>query len=108
MSDLRDKMERLSAAEEFFTFLDVPYDPAVVQVNRLHILKRFHDYIGELPSDLDPADVRLAFADALARAYQDFVDSDAVTQKVFKVFQQAEAARKANFVPLGAVARKRG
>lgn len=108
MTAFLEDLERLSAAEEFFTYLEVPYDAQVVRVNRLHILKRFHDYIGDLPGDLDPADIRLAYADALSRAYGDFLTSDPRTEKVFKVFKDAAAARKANFVPLTAVARKRG
>ena len=35
----------LATAEEFLEFFDLPYDPAVVRVKRLHILQRFHDYL---------------------------------------------------------------
>ena len=49
MSQLVDTMQKFSAAEEFFDFLGVDYDPQVVHGNRLHILKRFQQYIGRDP-----------------------------------------------------------
>ncbi|HET7688396.1 MAG TPA: nitrogenase-stabilizing/protective protein NifW, partial [Candidatus Macondimonas sp.] len=45
MSELMNQLGRFSAAEEFLDFFQVPYDPAVVHVNRLHILKRFNQYL---------------------------------------------------------------
>lgn len=89
MSQLVDVMQNFSAAEEFFDFLGVDYVPQVVHVNRLHILKRFQQYLGRdpVPEGLPEADERAAYRERLARAYQDFVKSDAVTEKVFKVFQ---------------------
>ena len=67
---LAEAMEDLVSAEDFLDYFAVPYDPAVVHVNRLHILQRFHDYLTKLD-----------------RAYQDFVTSDSLTEKVFAVFQ---------------------
>jgi nitrogenase-stabilizing/protective protein len=93
-------MQDLTTAEEFLEFFGVPYDPGIVQVNRLHILQRFHDYIetstSELPAD-EPAQ-RAFYRDRLARAYQDFVESDARTEKVFKVFHRGDP--QSVFVPL--------
>ncbi len=84
-------MAGFSAAEEFLDFFGVEYDQAVVNVNRLHILKRFHQYLrGE---DIAVENEEMApkvFRALLERAYQDFVRSNAVTEKVFKVFHQAE------------------
>ncbi len=84
-------MAGFSAAEEFLDYFGIQYDQAVVNVNRLHILKRFHQYLrGEkIPGELEEEAVRKAFKVLLERAYQDFVRSDAATEKVFKVFQQA-------------------
>jgi nitrogenase-stabilizing/protective protein len=106
MRKFLDQLEKLSSAEEFLEFLNVPYDPHVVSVNRLHILKRFHDYIGQsgLPGELDSVALGQAYARALDLAYRDFVTSDARTEKVFKVCQQADASRM--FVPLASVSRK--
>lgn len=108
MSEFLNTMEKLSSAEEFLDFLKVPYDPAVVRVNRLHILKRFHDYIGKsgLPGDLDDAALGPAYAGMLQRAYLDFTVSDGKTEKLFKVFKDAEAAQKAKFVGIDSISRR--
>jgi len=89
MSQLLDAMQKFSAAEEFFDFLGVDYLPQVVQVNRLHILKRFQQYIGRdpVPEGLAEAAEREAYKGKLQNAYQDFVESNSVAEKVFKVFQ---------------------
>lgn len=86
-----EEMAGFSAAEEFLDYFSVQYDQAVVNVNRLHILKRFHQYLqrGKIASEIDENAAREAFRRLLERAYQDFVRSDAATEKVFKVFQQA-------------------
>ena len=45
MANTLETLATLSAAEEFFEHLGVAYDPAVIHVNRLHILKRFNQYL---------------------------------------------------------------
>lgn len=89
MSALLNTMQNFSAAEEFFEFLGVDYTPQIVHVNRLHILKRFQQYLGRdpVPEGLPEADERAAYRAKLQLAYQDFVRSNAVAEKVFKVFQ---------------------
>ena len=85
------ELDELSSAEDFLEYFDIPYDPAVVQVNRLHILQRFHDYIeqmGVVPAE-DKAR-RVRYAGLLSSAYNDFVESDALTEKEFKVFHRQE------------------
>lgn len=106
MNTVLNDLKELATAEEFLTFLEVPFDPHVVAVNRLHILKRFHDYSHQdgLPGVGSEEDVKSAYARALRRAYADFVESDARSQKVFKVFHTAPARR--TFVPLASVTRK--
>jgi hypothetical protein len=37
----------LSSAEEFLDYFAIDFDARVVQVNRLHILQRFHDYLAK-------------------------------------------------------------
>ena len=95
MSKLLDTMQQFSAAEEFLDFLGVDYAPEVVHVNLLHILKRFQQYLGRDPvaEGMPEAEERAAYKDRLQSAYQDFVQSDAVTEKVFKVFQDAEGVQ---------------
>ena len=89
MSQLLNTMQNFSAPEEFLDFLGVEYSPQVVQVNRLHILKRFQQYLGRdpVPEGLPELEERLAYKERLESAYQDFVTSNSVTEKVFKVFQ---------------------
>ena len=45
--ELDEELGELSSAEDFLDFFAVAFDPAVVHVNRLHILQRFHDYLGD-------------------------------------------------------------
>lgn len=81
----------LVSAEDFLTYFGIAFDPAIVQVNRLHILQRYHDYLdrlGERPDDSATQHAR--YAACLAQAYQDFVASDAQTEKVFRVFRRHE------------------
>jgi hypothetical protein len=76
----------------------------VVHVNRLHTLQRFHDYIakaGEPPAA--EATRRDLYEVLLNRAYNDFVTSDALTEKVFKVFHMHEP--RIAFVPITAIGR---
>ena len=89
MSQILSTMQKFSAAEVFFSFLDVAYEPQIVHVNRLHILKRFQQYLGRdpIPQGLSEEEERKAYQQRLQNAYRDFVKSDAVTEKVFKVFQ---------------------
>ena len=104
MSDLTlmEELEELSSAEDFLDFFDIEYEPKVVFVNRLHIMQRFHDYLSKegdaLPTEDQDDALRAVYKQLLARAYQDFVESDAVTEKVFKVFHMHEP--QTTFVPL--------
>jgi nitrogenase-stabilizing/protective protein len=87
-------LDELESAEDFLTYFGIAFDPAVVQVNRLHILQRFHDYLGEIDELPDSADARFRlYADLLRGAYRDFVGSDARTEKVFRVFRMHEPRR---------------
>lgn len=96
-----DDMEDLESAEDFMQYFELDYDPAIVHVNRLHILQRFHDYLDkgkdQLPADEESK--RQVYKQLLARAYLDFVESDAQTEKVFKVFKMTEP--QTVFVSLG-------
>jgi len=99
---LEEALDELSSAEDFLEYFGIEFDAAVVHVNRLHILQRFHDYIaraGDPPAD--EAARKLAYAGLLKRAYQDFVESDALTEKVFKVFHMHEP--QTTFVPLASI-----
>jgi len=91
MTDLDTDLAELESAEDFLVYFGIDFDPAVVQVNRLHILQRFHDYLAEVDEMPESDAKRYALhADLLAGAYQDFVTSDARTEKVFRVFRRGE------------------
>ena len=86
----QDDLQDLESAEDFLEYFDIPYDEATVKVNRLHILQRFHDYLAaQTPGESgDAGALRDLYRGLLAQAYSDFVNSDAQTEKVFKVFQR--------------------
>ena len=95
MEILMHDLKRLSTAEEFLDFFAIEYRPAVVHVNRLHIMQRFHQYLRQapLPADSSGDDALKTCRALLERAYQDFVGSSAVKEKVFKVFRDAEGVK---------------
>ena len=85
---LDEALEELSSAEDFLDYFEIPYEPAIVHVNRLHILQRFNEYLSQseemIPENEEAK--KEVYTRLLTRAYQDFVESDALTEKVFKVF----------------------
>ena len=87
-----DALEELESAEDFLQYFQLEYDQTVVHVNRLHILQRFHDYLQKAADEMpeNEAAKRTIYSKLLQRAYQDFVESDAQTEKVFKVFAMGE------------------
>ena len=89
-SEFELDLEELSSAEDFLDYFGLPYDPAVVHVNRLHILQRFHDYLARQALPEAETTKRALYTEWLTRAYRDFVASDAQTEKVFKVFQMGQ------------------
>lgn len=86
-TELELDMEALESAEDFLEYFCIEHEPAVVQVNRLHILQRFHDYLsaGRLPAEDHLR--RELYQELLQSAYNDFVHSNARTEKVFNVFK---------------------
>ena len=104
--NLLSSVRAAASAEEIFALLGVGYDPKVLNVARLHILKRMSAYLAEADLDgLPPGDVEAGLKEALARAYQDLASSSPLEQRVFKVLQDAVAPAPAPaeadvFVPL--------
>ncbi len=98
---LDEAMEELVSAEDFLDYFGIEYDASVVQVNRLHILQRFHNYLAKTPLAEHEDARRTQYVSALNQAYQDFVKSDALTEKVFKVFHMHEP--QTQFVPLTSI-----
>ena len=101
MSDFSSELAKLSSAEDFFGHFQIEFDPKVMAVNRLHILKRFHDYLARIEGldTLDGDAKRATYRQELVRAYGDFVTSSARAEKVFPVFRLARGA----FVALSSV-----
>lgn len=90
MEDFLTRLKALSSAEDFLQFFGIPFDPAVVNVSRLHILKRFFQYLRQQSADMplnDEVAMFTTYRSLLVRAYADFVRSTPAQEKVFKVFQ---------------------
>jgi nitrogenase-stabilizing/protective protein len=106
---LDEALEELASAEDFLNYFHVPFDQSVVHVNRLHILQRFHDYLARMTEPMPSADEQrhAVYHRWLSRAYQDFVESDSLTEKVFAVFQttKMENGGLSSFVPIEKVFR---
>lgn len=86
-----DEFNRLRDAEEYFDFFGLTYDPAVVNVNRLHILRKFSQLMQAIDAeapDLDPVERLPRYQQALLEAYEVFLSSNSREQKLFKVFHQ--------------------
>jgi nitrogenase-stabilizing/protective protein len=106
-----EELGKLSSAEEFFSLLEVPYEPSIVQVARLHILRRMGQYLkgSEIEGvfeGLPDAEIRALCREHLDRAYQDFVESSPIKERLFKVHKDAvetKAAPAKPFVPLAAL-----
>ena len=95
-----EQLSKLSSAEEFFRFLEVPYDPAVLNVSRLHILRRMGDNLRRAPEETDDSRARAFFRAHLERAYQDFVSSSPMHERVFKVHKDAVRPKAGPLVQL--------
>ena len=106
-----DELAELSSAEDFFAFLDVAYDPAVVHVSRLHIMRRMGQYLkgsqidGVFESKSDD-EVKTLCRDHLATAYEDFVTSSPIQERIFQVHKDAVGPKETPakpFVPMASI-----
>jgi nitrogenase-stabilizing/protective protein len=89
MENFLRQLKALSSAEDFMQYFGVPFDQKVVNVSRLHILKRFFQYIRQenLLVQTDELKLYTLYREQLVKAYADFVKSTPAQEKVFKVFQ---------------------
>lgn len=101
MISVKQQLQELSSAEEFFAFLKLDYDPRILASSRLHILKRFHDLIDDADTleTLTPDEQRAAYRERLSRAYGEFQSAPALTRNVFPRL----AAIHNRFVPLATI-----
>ncbi|MEM1292425.1 MAG: nitrogenase-stabilizing/protective protein NifW [Cyanobacteria bacterium P01_D01_bin.115] len=81
------QFNQLKDAEEYFQFFGLSYDPQVVNVNRLHILRKFSQFVQEVDTNQSEAELLAAYSQELRNAYDLFLTSNSVEQKLFKVFQ---------------------
>ncbi|MBI5406433.1 MAG: nitrogenase-stabilizing/protective protein NifW [Nitrospirae bacterium] len=91
MSDLWGRFDKLVNAEDFLDFFEIPYDSWVVDVNRLHVLKKFSLYKQEIDredSGMTSEERFARYREAMRKAYETFLTSTAPEQRLFKVFQQ--------------------
>jgi nitrogenase-stabilizing/protective protein len=95
---LEDDLADLASAEEFLDYFGIAFDARIVQVNRLHILQRYHDYLAKQEAGKTPE--YAAWRAWLLRAYEDFVGSSAQQEKVFAVFRKVDGT---SFVPLSSL-----
>lgn len=102
-----DKLKSLHSAEEFFETLQVEYQPEVLQVLRLHILRRMGQYlVSEDFTGKSDEEIYAAAQEGLKNAYEDFIKSNPMAERVFKVLKEHDpnkpkpAAPKPSFVPL--------
>jgi len=86
-----NKFKTLVDAEEYVEFFQLPYDQNIVHVNRLHILKKFSQFIQEIDekyTDLSISDRLNKYREAFSKAYEVFLESTPQEQKLFKVFNE--------------------
>jgi nitrogenase-stabilizing/protective protein len=92
MSKTLDDFKQLVDAEEYFQFFDLPYDLDVVNVHRLHILRKFSNAIKAIDqaetAPRSEQETLNLYRSALQDAYTIFLSSNGIEQRLFKVFQQ--------------------
>lgn len=95
MNTLVQRLTKLSSAEDFLDFFGLPYEQSVLNVSRLHILKRFFQYMRNehVMNITDETEMFRHMRKLLARSYDDFVRSTPAKEKVFKVLQSADGQR---------------
>ncbi len=81
--------EALSSVEDFLRFFDIPYNEHVVNVNRLHIMKKFAILMQEMDESTPEGTARMdGYRNALIQAYETFLTSSATKERLFKVHQE--------------------
>jgi nitrogenase-stabilizing/protective protein len=91
MSFTLDNFNKITDAEEYFEFFQLAYDRNFVNVNRLHILKKFSQFIDEInasSADLSEEEKLNKYRDALIQAYEVFLSKSPLETKLFKVFNE--------------------
>ena len=72
----------------------------MLRVARLHILKRMGDYLRNCPPETGEDKLRATLRTHLEQAYQDFVSSTPLNERVFKVLKDAVRPKRQPLVAL--------
>ncbi len=92
--DILARLKKCSSAEDFFAELKVKYEPRVLGPARLHILKRMGQYLAaEDFEDMPDRVIAARCRSFLERAYEDFVASNPLKERVFKVLKDHDPDR---------------
>jgi nitrogenase-stabilizing/protective protein len=91
MSVLED-LQKLKDAEDFLNYFKIEYDDKVVKPYRLHILKKFSLYVKEVIENhehLDDEKLYDLLREGLMKAYETFLHSDPIKERLFSVHKNA-------------------
>ena len=104
MSDLMERLKSLHSAEDFFDHLGVPYDPHVLAIARLHILRRMGQYVSAIDAGTgSEGELLNRCREALCTAYMEFTSKAPIETRLFKVLRDRDPERpnaaKRPFVP---------
>jgi nitrogenase-stabilizing/protective protein len=94
-TDLAAQLAQCRDAEDYFAALGVEFDPRVLDVGRLHVMRLFGRELEEI-GGADPEQLRAA----LTRSYQALVTGGPLDHRVFKVLSDRAPGQ---FVPLAEV-----
>lgn len=81
------EFNQLKDAEDYFAFFGLDYDPQVLNINRLHILRKFSLLVQSVNKSQSEEQVLNTYRQYLKISYSLFLTSNSVEQKLFKVFQ---------------------
>lgn len=85
------EFKAITDAEAYFEFFQLEYDPNVVNVNRLHILKKFSQLMAAIDAEateLSEVERLNRYQEALVQSYNVFLTTSPLQTKLFKVFNE--------------------
>jgi nitrogenase-stabilizing/protective protein len=98
-----EQLNKASAAEDFFALLGVDYDPKVVSVVRLHILRRMGQHLVGAKDEfvgLSDEEITARCKTFLEQAYADFLEKSPLDERLFKVLKDAVKPAETKAPPL--------
>lgn len=99
---MKQRLKALSSAEDFFEFLELPFEPSVVSIARLHILRVMSRSVAAIDLErTEESELVSRMRSALAGAYELFLSRTPLEVRALAIHQKA--AGRGSFVPLGAL-----